>query len=49
MLYTILKRRIQRGYTDGMGEKLDIFFAADKITTDEYRELVELLNSNISV
>lgn len=49
MLYTILKRRIQRGYTDGMGEKLDIFFAADKITTDEYQELVELLNSNISV
>lgn len=43
MIYLILKRRIQRGFTDGMSEKLDIFFAADKITAEEYKELVELI------
>lgn len=43
MLYRICKRMIQRGSTQGLGEKLDIFFAADKLTTDEYTELTALL------
>ena len=32
MLYRTLKRMIERGNVEGMEEKLDIFFAADKIT-----------------
>ena len=44
MLYRTLKRMIERGQIDGMVEKLDIFFAANKITLDEYNELISLLN-----
>ena len=43
MLYRTLKRLIERGQTDGMVEKLDIFFATDKITKEEYDELTSML------
>ena len=43
MLYRTLKRMIQRGQTAGMAEKLDIFYAADKLTQAEYTELLGLL------
>ena len=43
MLYRTFKRLIERGQTQGMGEKLDIFFAADKLTREEYEELTGLL------
>lgn len=43
MLYRTLKRMIEKGNTNGMAEKLDIFFAADKITEEEYQELTSLL------
>ena len=43
MLYRTLKRMIERGQTAGMAEKLDIFYAADKITEAEYTELTALL------
>ena len=44
MLFRTLKRMIERGNTDGIEEKIDIFFAADKLTTEEYNELMILLN-----
>lgn len=43
MLYRTLKRMIERGNTAGMAEKLDIFFAADKLTEAEYQELTAML------
>lgn len=43
MLYRTLKRMIERGNTVGMAEKLDIFFAADKLTEAEYQELTSML------
>lgn len=43
MLYRTLKRMIERGQTTGMTQKLDIFFAADRITHAEYTELAEML------
>ena len=43
MLYRILKRMIERGQIDGMEEKLDIFFAANKLTEEEYTELIAML------
>lgn len=43
MLYRTLRRMIERGNTAGMQEKLDIFLAADRITTEEYNELTALL------
>ena len=45
MLYRTLKRIIERKQTTGMAEKLDIFFAADKITEAEYQELVAMLEA----
>ena len=43
MLYRTLKRMIERGQTAGMVEKLDIFFAANKLTQAEYTELTGML------
>lgn len=45
MLYRTLKRMIERGNVVGMAEKLDIFFAADKLTADEYQELIAMLEA----
>lgn len=47
MLYRTLKRMIERGQTEGMADKLDIFYAADKLTQTEYRELSELLTASM--
>lgn len=44
MLYRTLKRMIERGQTDGLEDKLDIFFAAGKLTEAEYNELLGLLD-----
>ena len=43
MLYRILKRLIALGRTEGLEEKVDIFFATGKLTESEYNELVGLL------
>lgn len=45
MLYRILKRMIERGQTNGLEEKIDIFFAAGKLTESEYQELVAMLKA----
>ena len=45
MLCRTLKRMIERGNIAGMAEKLDIFFAADKLTADEYQELIAMLEA----
>jgi len=43
MLYRTLKRLIERGQSGEIGHKLDIFFAADKLSEREYQELTGLL------
>lgn len=43
MLYRVLKRMIEKGQAEGMAEKLDIFFAANKLTEIEYQELTAML------
>lgn len=43
MLYRTLKKLIEKKQTDGLAEKIDIFFAVGKISETEYNELVELL------
>ncbi len=46
MLYRTLKRLIERGQTDGLEEKIDIFYAAgNKLTDKEYQELTAMLKS----
>ena len=44
MLYRTLKRMIERGQVDGMEAKLDVFYATDKITEAEYKELLGMLH-----
>lgn len=43
MLFKALKRMIERGQTEGLTEKINTFFAANKITVEEYNELVAML------
>lgn len=43
MLYRTLKRMIEKNNIAGMAEKLDIFFAANKISEAEYTELTAML------
>lgn len=44
MLYRTLKRMIEKGLTEGISEKIDIFFAANKLTEGEYNELTSLIS-----
>lgn len=46
MLYRVIKRLIERGQTDGLSEKIDVFYAAGKLTEDQYTELGELLRNS---
>lgn len=48
MLYRICKRLIERGQTAGLADKLDVFFAMNRITEAEYKELIELLEDKTS-
>ena len=43
VLYRTFKRMIQRGTIDGLAEKIDIFYAAGKLTDGHYTELTGLL------
>ena len=45
MLYRTLKRMIERGQTNGLEDKLDIFFSAGKLTEAEYNELLGMLKA----
>lgn len=45
MLYRVLKRMIENGQTDGIEEKIDVFFATGKLSEPEYTELVGMLNA----
>lgn len=43
MLYRVCKRMIERGQTAGMAERLDVFYAAGKLTDAQYAELSGML------
>lgn len=43
MLYRTLKRLINLGKTEGLEERVDVFFAVGKLTEEEYNELIEAL------
>jgi hypothetical protein len=45
VLYRTCKRMIQRGTIDGLAEKIDIFYAAGKLTDEHYTELTGLLEA----
>lgn len=43
MLYRVLKKLIETGATDGLADKIDVFYATGKLTEAEYTELTALL------
>ena len=43
MLFKLIERMIMHGNTEGLAEKIDIFFAAGKLSKEEYTELTVLL------
>lgn len=45
MLFKVLKRMIEKGNTEGLADKIDVFYAANKLTEEEYNELIEMLNN----
>ena len=47
MIYQLLKRMIVTGNyeKDDMQNKLDVFFAVNRITEEQYLELTNLINS----
>lgn len=45
MLYRTLLRLIERGQTNGLEEKLDLFYALDKLTDEEYQGLRMMLDT----
>ena len=43
MLYRVIKRMIEKGHTEELAEKIDVFFATGKLTEAEYNELTAML------
>lgn len=46
-LYNTCARLIERGKTNGMQRKLDIFFANDRLTEEEYEKLCTQLEEKL--
>lgn len=44
MLYRTLKKLIQTGKTEGLAEKLDVYYALGRLTEAEYTELMGMLD-----
>ena len=42
-VYNLCKLLIDRGRTAGLQDKMDVYLAADRLTAEEYQELVKLL------
>jgi hypothetical protein len=43
-IYNILKRMIELGRTEGLAEKINVFYAADQLTEAQYVELMKMLD-----
>jgi hypothetical protein len=46
MIYQLCKRLIQMGKIEGLIEKIDVFYLANRITKEEYEELIQLIGGN---
>ena len=43
ILSRTIERMIERGKTNGLEKKIDVFYAAGKLTDEDYAELIALL------
>lgn len=41
MLYQVIMRMIGRGALDGLQDKVDVFYAVGRLTSEEYMQLTE--------
>ncbi|MEM5766873.1 MAG: hypothetical protein AAGU32_01050 [Bacillota bacterium] len=44
-VFNLCKLLIEKGRTDGLQDKMDVYLAADRLTTEEYTELTGLLTA----
>lgn len=42
-MYNIIKALIKKGKTDSLEEKIDTFYVTNKLTKEQYNELINLL------
>lgn len=42
-VFNLCKLLIQKGRTNGLQDKMDVYLAADRLTTEEYSELTAML------
>lgn len=47
MLYRTLIALIKKNRTNGLAEKIDIFYAAGKLTDEQYSELSDMLSAKL--
>ena len=47
MLYNTIKQLIVLGRTDGLAEKIDVFYAVGKLTDGQYAELTAALDESM--
>lgn len=47
-MYNIAKRLIELGRTDGLAKRIDLLYTIGKLTDEEYKELIELLNNQLN-
>ena len=48
-VYNLCKLLIDRGRTDGLQEKMDVYLAADRLTPEEYNALSKMLTAESQV
>ena len=43
MIYQICKKLIQMGKTEGLVDKIDVYYLAERLTKEQYEELMSML------
>lgn len=47
-VYNLCKLLIDRGRTEGLLEKMDVYLAADRLTLEEYSALSKMLTAEVA-
>lgn len=47
MTYKLCKKLVALGRTDGLADKLDVYFAAGRLAEAEYTELIGMLTEEV--
>lgn len=44
-VFNLCKKLIEMGRTSGLIEKMDVYLAADRLTVEEYNELIHMMGA----